>query len=110
MGGDYARDRHLGDQFENQRFGLLVEVSGALIEDEELGLAIERPRQQHLLALAGRQRMGIALVACRATSTSVDEGAKITSTFMRTSSVASSGSWSIVSVQRNSMTMFFSST
>jgi hypothetical protein len=28
--------------------------------------------------------MGIALVTCRATSTSVDEGAKITSTFMRT--------------------------
>src|SRR5262245_12786071 len=54
--------------------------------------------------------MGVALVACRAPSTSVDEGAKMTSTFIRTSTVASSGSCDIASVQRNSITMFFPST
>ena len=54
--------------------------------------------------------MGIVLVACRAGSTSVEEIAKMTSTFMRTSSAASSGSWSTVSAQRNSMTMFLPST
>jgi hypothetical protein len=38
--------------------------------------------------------IGIVLVARRAASTSVDDEAKMTSTFMRTSSAASSGSWS----------------
>src|SRR5262249_14282674 len=43
-------------------------------------------------------------VACRAASTSVDEVAKIISTSMRTNSAARSGSCSIDSVHRNSMT------
>ena len=50
--------------------------------------------------------IGMVVVACRATSTSVEDVAKITSTFSRTSSAASSRSLSTTSAQRKSMTMF----
>src|SRR5262249_47087143 len=54
--------------------------------------------------------IGIVLVACRAGSTKVEELAKMTSTFMRTNSAASSGSWSTLSAQRNSIRMSLPST
>ena len=46
--------------------------------------------------------MGIVLVARRAGSTMVEDMARITSTFIRTSWAASSGSCSTLSTQRNS--------
>jgi hypothetical protein len=54
--------------------------------------------------------MGIVLVALLAGSTIVEDGAKMTSTFMRTNSAASAGSWLTLSAQRNSMRMFLPST
>ena len=54
--------------------------------------------------------MGIVFVACWAGSTSVEEVAKIMSTFDWASSPASPCSWSTVSAQRNSMRMFLPST
>ena len=54
--------------------------------------------------------MGMFRVACRAASTSVEEVAKITSTFRRTSSAASSRICAAPSAQRNSMTTFLPTT
>jgi hypothetical protein len=50
--------------------------------------------------------MGIVCVACRVGSTSVEDGAKITLTLLRTSSAASPGNSSTVSAHIVSMTMF----
>jgi hypothetical protein len=60
---------------------------------------------------------GIGMVAeydgdrlgCLSGGTMVEEGATITSTFMRTRSAARSRSWSSLSAQRNSMAIFLPS-
>src|SRR5262249_14546666 len=49
--------------------------------------------------------MGIVVVACLAASTNVDDGAKITSTCMRTSSATSAGSSSTFCAHCHSMMM-----
>ena len=53
--------------------------------------------------------IGIVLVACLARSVSVEEGAKIMSTFTRTNSAAASCSCSTVTARRNSMVRFLPS-
>src|SRR5262245_66322295 len=88
----------------------------------ELGLWIDKP----VMLPPGRDKLatcpsttgsacvaktiGIVLVACLARSVSVEEVAKITSTFKRTNSAAASCSCSTVSALRNSMTRFLPST
>jgi hypothetical protein len=53
--------------------------------------------------------IGIAFVTSRAAATSVEEGAKMTSTLRRTNSAASGGNCSIFSVRRTSITILWPS-
>src|SRR4029453_3457668 len=92
------------------RYGLLQylhRLGGEFaLHDRQSRNVAARPRQ----ACDMSEPIGIVFVACRARSVSVEDSAKITSTFMRTNSAAASCSCSTVSAQRNSMTRFLPST
>ena len=69
MGDDETGDGELREGGVDRLLGLHVEVRGALVEDQDPGPAIERPREQHPLLLAtGERRTHVpdqALVAHR---------------------------------------------
>ena len=56
MRHDDARDRHLRNEIGDRLFRGLIEIGGALVEHENARPGIERPRQQHALALAAGER------------------------------------------------------
>lgn len=55
MSDDDSRDRQLRDQVGDNLLGLDIQIRCAFVENEEIGLAIERPGQQYSLALSTRQ-------------------------------------------------------
>ena len=69
MGDDETGDGEVREGGVDRLLGLHVEVRGALVEDQDPGPAIERPREQHTLLLAtGERRTHVpdqALVAHR---------------------------------------------
>jgi len=56
MRHDDARDRHLRNEIGDRVFRGLIEIGGALVEHENAWPGVERPRQQHALALAAGER------------------------------------------------------
>jgi len=57
VGNDYAGDRRSGEHIGNRRFIFLIEIGGAVVQKNCIGVAVERTREQYPLTLAGRQRI-----------------------------------------------------
>ena len=57
MGDDETGDGEVREGGVDRPLSLHVEVRGALVEDQDPGPAIERPREQHTLLLATGERL-----------------------------------------------------